>query len=132
MPRGDRTGPQGMGSMTGRGMGLCAGYDTPGYLNAGPGFMGMGRGMGFARGFGRGGGRGMAWGRGGGARWYAPPVYGYSTGYGPGYSQGYSPLYQQNPEQERAFIEDQLKGIKIEMEAMEKRLSEISKGEGEK
>jgi hypothetical protein len=36
----------GMGSMTGRGMGYCAGYDTPGYAN--PGF-GMGRGRGFRR-----------------------------------------------------------------------------------
>jgi len=64
MPRGDRTGPMGYGPMTGRGMGYCAGYPTPGYMNPGPGF-GYGRGMGFARGFGRGMGRGlgMGWGR---------------------------------------------------------------------
>ncbi len=30
MPRYDRTGPQGMGSMTGRGRGICAGF-TPGF-----------------------------------------------------------------------------------------------------
>ena len=46
MPRGDGTGPMGMGPMTGRGMGYCAGYTTPGYTN--PGF-GMGRGRGFRR-----------------------------------------------------------------------------------
>jgi len=30
MPRGDRTGPQGMGPMTRRAAGYCAGYDVPG------------------------------------------------------------------------------------------------------
>jgi len=33
MPGGDRTGPLGMGQMTGRGAGFCAGYDAPGYMN---------------------------------------------------------------------------------------------------
>jgi hypothetical protein len=33
MPRGDRTGPAGMGPMTGRAAGYCAGYGTPGYMN---------------------------------------------------------------------------------------------------
>jgi hypothetical protein len=49
MPRGDRTGPMGMGPMTGRGGGYCGGYDAPGYANAGPGYgygMGGGRGRG--------------------------------------------------------------------------------------
>jgi len=53
MPRGDRTGPNGMGPMTGRGAGFCAGYGMPGYANPlpGRGFWGRGRGGG-------GGGRG--------------------------------------------------------------------------
>jgi hypothetical protein len=56
MPRGDRTGPAGQGPRTGRGMGYCSGYATPGYMNPGPGMgLGMGRGMGGGRG---GGGRG--------------------------------------------------------------------------
>ncbi|MGI5907052.1 MAG: DUF5320 domain-containing protein [Christensenellales bacterium] len=46
MPRGDGTGPMGMGPMTGRGMGWCAGYAAPGYVNFG---YGMGRGRGFRR-----------------------------------------------------------------------------------
>lgn len=46
MPRGDGTGPMGMGSMTGRGMGYCAGYAAPGFVNSG---FGMGRGRGFRR-----------------------------------------------------------------------------------
>ncbi len=33
MPRGDRRGPAGMGPRTGRGAGLCSGYQVPGFLN---------------------------------------------------------------------------------------------------
>jgi hypothetical protein len=62
----------------------------------------------------------MAWGRGGGGRWYAPPVY------GPGVP------YSQSPEHERSFIEDSIRGLKSQLEAMEKRLSELSKSEAEK
>jgi len=47
MPAGNGTGPMGMGPMTGRAAGCCAGYSVPGYMNPLPG-----------RGFGRGG-----WGR---------------------------------------------------------------------
>ena len=51
MPRGDRTGPDGMGPMTGRGMGYCAGYAAPGYMSGGYG-MGRGRGgVGRGRGY---------------------------------------------------------------------------------
>ncbi|HIJ66599.1 MAG TPA: DUF5320 domain-containing protein [Candidatus Hydrogenedentes bacterium] len=48
MPRGDGTGPIGMGPMTGRAAGYCAGYAVPGYMNAipGRGFWGRGRGGG--------------------------------------------------------------------------------------
>ena len=48
MPGGDRTGPAGLGPMSGRAAGYCAGYPFPGYMNPIPG-----RGFGF--GFGRGG-----------------------------------------------------------------------------
>jgi hypothetical protein len=41
MPLGDRTGPVGMGPMTGRAAGFCAGYPVPGYRN--PGGFGAGR-----------------------------------------------------------------------------------------
>ena len=51
MPGGDRTGPMGMGQMTGRGAGYCAGSNVPGFMNRGFGFLGRGRGGG-------GGGRG--------------------------------------------------------------------------
>jgi hypothetical protein len=53
MPRGDRTGPAGAGSMTGQGWGYCAGYNMPGHMS--PGFrprMSIGWGRGWGRGFG--------------------------------------------------------------------------------
>ena len=43
MPRGDQTGPNGQGSMTGRGLGSC----RPGTRNSR--FLGFGRGRGFSR-----------------------------------------------------------------------------------
>lgn len=59
MPGGDGTGPGGMGPMTGRAVGFCAGYEMPGYANPvggrGRGFWGRGRGgWGRGRGFGAG------------------------------------------------------------------------------
>jgi len=50
MPGGDGTGPAGMGPMTGRAAGYCAGYPVPGFMNPVLG--------GFFWGRGRGGGRG--------------------------------------------------------------------------
>ena len=47
MPRGNGMGPNGMGPMTGRGIGRCAGYINPGYVR------GLGLGYGRARGYGR-------------------------------------------------------------------------------
>jgi hypothetical protein len=47
MPRGDGTGPMGMGPMTGRAAGYCAGYAAPGFAN--PAFGCYGRGRGFRR-----------------------------------------------------------------------------------
>jgi hypothetical protein len=51
MPGGDRTGPVGMGPMTGRGAGFCAGSSIPGYTSpvGGRGFWGRGRGGGRGR-----------------------------------------------------------------------------------
>jgi hypothetical protein len=51
MPGGDGTGPAGMGPMTGRAAGFCAGYPVPGYVNpvGGRGYWGWGRGGGRGR-----------------------------------------------------------------------------------
>ena len=56
MPGGDGTGPGGMGPMTGRAAGYCAGSAAPGYMNPGGGGGFGGRGF-------RGRGRGGGWGR---------------------------------------------------------------------
>lgn len=51
MPRGDRTGPNGLGSRSGRGAGYCSGNNEPGCTTAGGrggrrgGSPGLGRGM---------------------------------------------------------------------------------------
>jgi len=64
MPRGDRTGPNGMGPMTGRAAGFCSGYDRPGYMNAAGGRGNFGRGFGRGSGYGQGFGYGRGFGRG--------------------------------------------------------------------
>jgi hypothetical protein len=71
MPAGNGTGPAGLGPMTGRALGYCAGYTTPGYMNNYPPVRGYGM-AGFGRGFGRGYGGRFAYGRGYG--YYAQPV----------------------------------------------------------
>ena len=128
MPRGDRTGPRGMGPRTGRAMGYCSGHDAPGFANPGPGAGGRcaGGGLGLARGRGRatpGYGMGMAWGRGGGR--------GRVAGYGcfPYYPEAAAgaPL---SADEERGGIERSIAALKSRIGAMEKRLSELSeKGE---
>lgn len=58
MPRGDYSGPRGMGPKTGRGMGYCASNEAPGFMFSRP-RLGQRR----RRGFGRGIGMGRALGR---------------------------------------------------------------------
>ena len=106
MPRGDRTGPIGQGPMTGRGMGHCAGYPTPGYMNPGGG---GGRGMAWGRGGGF--GRGMAWGRGGG---FAPAFHG-----------PMQPAVSMAPADEAAALKNQMSGLEDALSAIKKRLAEI-------
>jgi len=74
MPRGDGTGPAGVGPMTGRASGYCAGYNTPGYMNA---YGGRFAGRGFRGGF---GGRGYR------NRYYATGLPGWSR-YDAGYPE---------------------------------------------
>ena len=44
LPRGDSTGPRGLGKKSGRGFGYCMGFSSPGYTK--PRFLGFGRGFG--------------------------------------------------------------------------------------
>ncbi len=102
MPRGDGTGPNGMGSMTGRGMGYCAGFNTPGFMN--PGF-----GRIFSRGFGR--GRGFGW----RARFIQPMSI-----------QQVQPAVITEKE-EKQYLESELDILKQEMKEIEGRLKELKK-----
>lgn len=110
MPRGDGTGPMGMGPLTGRRAGYCAGYNVPGYANPAPGF-----------GYGFWGGRGWR-------HWY------YATGL-PGWARaGYAPAwgaapYQAppapTPEQEASLLKAQAENLRTALEQIEKRLADI-------
>ena len=119
MPRGDRTGPAGLGPMTGRAAGYCAGYPVPGYLNPipGRGFYGVGRG-----GYPRGGGRG--WGA------WAPP-YGVNPYYAPPY--GVNPYYgppvapPPTPDEEKTFLKEQQTSLENQLKELRERLKELEK-----
>lgn len=104
MPAYDGTGPQGIGPMTGRGMGPCNPYWGGGF--------GYGRGMG--RGFGR-GGRGMGWGR-----MTMGPMYGSA------YSQAPAVYpYRITKDEEKEVLTEDLDALKQEVSDIEKRLSEL-------
>ena len=131
MPWGNGTGPAGMGPMTGRGAGFCAGYSVPGYANP------VGGG-GYGFGFGRGGGRGRGGGGGRRSGYFAPGQtewqnagYGYpaGTGYGaavpyaaPYAGVPYAPTKEQQADMlkgQAEYLEDQLAGIKKRMEELD-------------
>ena len=79
MPFGDGTGPRGMGPMTGRGAGYCAGFGRPGFANPIPrrGWLGFGRGRPYGYPY-------------VGRHGVAIPYPGYSYSY---YGMGYVPFY---------------------------------------
>lgn len=120
MPGGDRTGPMGMGPMTGRAAGYCAGYGVPGYI--GPAY---GRGAGF--GFGRGrGGWGRGFGRGFG--WWGIPAWGYYGRYAPPYYGYAAPYGNPNPDMEKEALKNQADALQSELEFIKKRLEEVEAG----
>lgn len=119
MPRGDGTGPMGLGPMTGRALGFCAGYSTPGYINSAPGRGYWGRGKGF---YGHGGrGRG---------NWYCAPgrAGGQRASMGvPAFGGAYTyphemPLGQEADvlRKEAEFLKKQLEDIQCRIEVLEK------------
>jgi hypothetical protein len=112
----------GMGPMSGRAAGYCAGLGMPGYANPLPG-------RGFGMGFGRGrGGRGRGFGFGGGARGWRHMFY--ATGL-PGWARfsGYpAPNPQLDPETEKQALKNQADALQSELDFIKKRLSEIETG----
>ncbi len=125
MPRGDKTGPNGAGPMTGRGAGYCIGNEQPGFANQ-VGVSGYGRrgGQGLRRGAGGGRGRG---GRGMGRNWAAPgaspePPYNMNEAR---FSAPAESSYTEN--QERAYLKAQAKEAKRRLEEIEARLAEMKR-----
>ncbi len=110
MPRGDRTGPMGMGPMTGRAAGYCAGYGVPGYMN--PGF-----GPWCTGGYGRG------W-----RHWYhATGLPGWARfGWAPAWGT-VPPAWQPPKEQEAQWLRQQADWLKQQLEAIQRRLDELEK-----
>jgi len=106
MPRGDGSGPAGMGPMTGRAAGFCAGYNAPGYMNPHGGRMGAG--------FGR--GRGRWW----GASYPAAGLGTWSPPYG-GYP--YAPSY--STDQEKEALQNQVKFFEDQLSALRERIEEL-------
>ncbi|HNY87925.1 MAG TPA: DUF5320 domain-containing protein [Candidatus Hydrogenedentes bacterium] len=113
MPRGDRTGPLGMGPKTGRAAGFCAGNDRPGFMNP------AGGGMGFGRGAGCGGGRG----RGRRNMFLATGL--------PGWQRfGAAPAVA--PETETQLLREQANALTTELEKVLRRLEALCPKAGEK
>lgn len=125
MPTGDRTGPSGMGSGTGRAMGYCYGFDSPGYTK-GPG-RGMGRG-------GRSGlGRGLGFMAVRGQGFMAGRGQGFMTGRGRGfYGQEFTPGYPaempaMSKDDEIRMLKSQIDHLITTQKNIEKRLGELGK-----
>lgn len=102
-------GPFGLGPMTGRRAGLCAGYSVPGYANPC---------------FGRGFGRGRMSGRGFGFGWARNP-YAYGNSYG-------APVHTANftPNQEVEMLQAEAKAMQEGIEAINSRLKDLESARG--
>ncbi len=113
MPRGNGTGPNGLGSMTGRGAGFCAGYSAPGFTNP---IAGVGRGRG--RGF-----RNMSQ-----ANWNARDYY-------PNQFYAQPGIYAQpgmTAAQEAEALKNQAKYLQDDLNALNDRIQELNKFEAKK
>jgi len=111
MPRGNKTGPDGEGSMTGRAQGYCTGNNQPGFISnqsfQRPAFGGRGRGRGLF------GGRGN---RGG---------FRFGSGQGLGFRQGQqNQIVDNDPAvSEKTLIENDIRVLKDQLAYLEKQLA---------
>ena len=105
MPRGDKTGPNGMGTKTGRGLGYCAGNNRAGFENE-------------MAGYGRGNGLG---------RRNRQGEIGFGGRQGRGFNHGF---HSSNPStyvalKEKTLIENEINSLKDQLESLEIRLKTI-------
>ncbi len=106
MPRGDKTGPMGNGSKTGRGLGYCTGNNHPGFENN---FIGFGRRNG--RRFGKG--------------------YRHTNGYGRGnayrFRHGVTNFTEEiiSDAKEETLIQNQINILKDQLDSLEKKLQNL-------
>jgi len=105
MPRGDKTGPNGAGPRTGRGLGFCTGHNQAGYLTDTAGY-GRGRGFGGGRGFGRGNG--------------------FGRGMGFGFRHGYRHFYEDDGISEKTLIENEINTLKDKLNSLEEKLKNLN------
>jgi hypothetical protein len=111
MPFGDGRGPRGMGPRSGRGLGYCAGFDSPGYANPG---------QGYGRGFGRGRGRGFGF----KASWRNQEA----PAYGPAYRAGFSgqPV-ELDAKEKLKILKAEKEDIAQEMKAIEDEIKKLQR-----
>lgn len=109
MPRGDKTGPQGKGPMTGRGAGFCAGNEIAGFENDK---------------FTRRGGAGMGYGYGHGmaGRYRGRGGFGYGYGRGMGFRQ----MENANTEVESTILGTRISNLEEAIKKLSEELKKIS------
>lgn len=112
MPRGDRTGPWGLGPLTGRRAGFCAGFPVPGFLNR-PfwGFLRFGGG----------------WGRGLRRMYWATGLPGWLRAWGwfPAFFPGQVPLGASASAQELEILKQQASFLEKELEEVRAQIKEL-------
>jgi len=127
MPRGDGTGPAGLGPMTGRAAGYCAGYSVPGFMNPAGGrfYSRAGLGLGAGR-----GGRGYR------NFYYATGLPGYvrysmglpawgNVGYIPNVANPFFTAQNIDPKQEAEVLKNQAEFLSQQLNNIQTRLNEL-------
>ncbi len=125
MPFGNGTGPAGMGPMTGRGAGYCAGYGRPGYMNP---HGGRGYGYGYGYGFGRGGHGYRNWYHATGLTGWQRAATGYPVNapYAPPYvGAGYANAPYMNKEQEVDILKRQAEYFENALNDIRKQIDDL-------
>lgn len=109
MPRGNGTGPMGMGPRTGRGIGNCEGFEMPGYANP----------VGFARGYGGGFANGL--GRGHRRMFYETGLPGWARNGYPAYTGRNTAAFD-----EKTFLSNQAEFLENQLQQIKERMSDLN------